>query len=308
MAFWRDRLLRGRYSVWIPWHGQGFGHEEPEPAQSVVGRQEPDHRPAIDGIIHPARCEAYRGLAGSGTDVARILQPIRGAGAWHRIPCPLLVAWPESTQGMRQIDPDAPDGPSTWPHLAAFHRRIAAILAQPVPIDEDGALTPPILPLTPDAKAAWVEYHNAIECELSRGGEFYDVRDVASKSADNAARVAALFQMFEGGAGAIGHAAFESASLISAWHLQEARRFFGELALPVELLDAARLDGWLIEHCRRDRTNVVSKRDAQRGLIRDKSRLDAALRELEELDRVKVVREGQRKTIKMNPALVRVAP
>ena len=228
----------------------------------------------------------------------------RGTGFLARF----LVAWPESTQGMRQIDPDAPDGPSTWPHLAAFHRRIAAILAQPVPIDEDGALTPPILPLTPDAKAAWVEYHNAIECELSRGGEFYDVRDVASKSADNAARVAALFQMFEGGAGAIGHAAFESASLISAWHLQEARRFFGELALPVELLDAARLDGWLIEHCRRDRTNVVSKRDAQRGLIRDKSRLDAALRELEELDRVKVVREGQRKTIKMNPALVRVAP
>jgi putative DNA primase/helicase len=229
----------------------------------------------------------------------------RGTGFLARF----LVAWPESTQGMRQIDPDAPDGPATWPHLAAFHRRIAEILDQPVPIDEDGALTPPMLPLTPEAKAAWVEYHNAIESELSSGGELYDVRDVASKSADNAARLAALFQMFEGAGGAIGLAAFESASLIAAWHLHESRRFFGELALPAELADAARLDGWLIEHCRRERTHLVSTREAQRlGPIRDKEKLTAALRELEELDRVKVEQEGRRKTIKVNPALLGVVP
>ena len=128
----------------------------------------------------------------------------RGTGFLARF----LVAWPESTQGMRQIDPDAPDAPANWPHLAAFHRRIAAILDQPAPIDEDGALTPPMLPLTPEAKAAWVEYHDAIESELSSGGELYDVRDVASKSADNAARLAALFQMFEGAGGAIGAGCF----------------------------------------------------------------------------------------------------
>ena len=97
------------------------------------------------------------------------------------------------------------EAPANWPHLAAFHRRIAAILDQPAPIDEDGALTPPMLTLTPEAKAAWVEYHDAIESELASGGELYDVRDVASKSADNAARLAALFQIFEHGmGGAIG--------------------------------------------------------------------------------------------------------
>jgi hypothetical protein len=197
----------------------------------------------------------------------------RGTGFLARF----FVAWPESTQGMRQIDPDAPDGPATWPHLAEFHRRIAAILDQPVPIDDDGALTPPMLPLTPEAKAAWVEFHNAIESELSSGGELYDVRDVASKSADNAARLAALFQMFEGAGGAIGISAFESASLIAAWHLHESRRFFGELALPAELADAARLDRWLIEYCQREKTHLVPTREAQRlGPIRDKENLAAA--------------------------------
>jgi putative DNA primase/helicase len=221
----------------------------------------------------------------------------RGTGFLARF----LVAWPESTQGQRPFT----DPPTNWPHLAAFHRRIAAILDQPAPIGEDGVLTPPMLPLTPEAKAAWVEYHNAIEGELSSGGELYDVRDVASKSADNAARLAALFQMFEGAGGAIGADAFEGASRITAWHLHEARRFFGELALPAELADAARLDSWLIEYCQRERTHLVPTREAQRlGPIRDKEKLTTALRELEELDRVKVAQEGRRKTIKVNPALV----
>ena len=225
----------------------------------------------------------------------------RGTGFLARF----LVAWPESTQGQRPFT----DPPANWPHLAAFHRRIAAILDQPAPIDEDGALTPPMLPLTPEAKAAWVEYHNAIEGELSSGGELYDVRDVASKSADNAARLAALFQMFEGAGGAIGADAFEGASRITAWHLHEARRFFGELALPAEMADAARLDSWLIEHCRKGRTHFVGKNHVrQHGPLRDGGRLDAAIRELAELDRLRLEKDGKRLTIHLNPALVGVAP
>lgn len=223
----------------------------------------------------------------------------RGTGFLARF----LVAWPESTQGFRPFT----EAPENWPHLAIFNKRIAAILEQPAPIDEDGALTPPMLSLTPDAKAAWIEYHDAIESELASDGELHDVRDVASKSADNAVRLAALFQVFQGG-GAIGLDCFESASRIAAWHLNEARRFFGELALPQELADAARLDSWLIEYCKRERTHLVPTREAQRlGPIRDKERLTTALRELEEHDRVRMTQEGRRKTIKVNPALVGVA-
>lgn len=222
----------------------------------------------------------------------------RGTGFLARF----LVSWPESTQGFRPFT----EPPANWPHLAAFHRRITEILEQPVPIGEDGALTPAMLTLTPDAKAAWVEYHDLVERELAGGGELYDVRDVASKSADNAARLAALFQIFQHGAGgAVGADCFESASQIAAWHLGEARRFFGELALPTELADAARLDAWLIEHCRRERTHMVSTRDTQQfGPVRDKEKMAAALRELEELDRVRVTQEGRRRIVKLNPALI----
>jgi len=215
------------------------------------------------------------------------------------------VAWPASTQGHRPFT----EAPANWPHLAAFHRRIAAILNQPAPIDEDGSLTPALLSLTPDAKAAWVKYHDVIESELTSGGELYDVRDVASKSADNAARLAALFQQFEHGmGGAIGLDSFERASRITAWHLSESRRFFCELALPVEMADVARLDSWLIEHCQHGRTHIVSKNVVrQSGPLRDGVRLDAAIRELSELDRVRLEKDGKKMTIRINPALVDIA-
>ena len=225
----------------------------------------------------------------------------RGAGFLARF----LLAWPESTQGHRPFT----EPPESWPALAKFNQRIARILEQDVPIDEDGALSPPVLPLAADTKAAWVTFHDAIESELRSGRELYDVRDVASKTADNAARIAALFQIFEHGGGAVGLTAFEGASRIAAWHLHEARQFYGELALPEEQADAARLDSWLLDYCRREKTNIVPRRDVQRtvtpGHLRQKAALDVALAELEEAGRVQRVQDGRRKEIHLNPALLK---
>jgi putative DNA primase/helicase len=222
----------------------------------------------------------------------------RGTGFLARF----LVAWPESTQGFRPFT----EAPANWPHLAEFNRRIAAILNQPAPIDDSGALTPAMMTLAPEAKRAWVAFHDAIESELASGGELYDVRDVASKSADNAARLSALFQVFEHGTGgAVGLDCFEGAGRIAAWHLHESRRFFGELALPAELADASRLDSWLIGHCRHGRTLSVGKNYVrQHGPLRDGKRLDAAIRELSDFERLKLDRVGKHLTITLNPALV----
>lgn len=141
---------------------------------------------------------------------------------------------------------------------------------------------------------------------MKAGGELYDVRDVASKTADNAARLAALFHGFtENIGGAVDADSFESASRIAAWHLSEARRFFGELALPVELANAARLDTWLIDYAKRGRTHLISKRHVlQYGPLRNDAALILALKELDELDRARLIQDGKRKTIKINPALL----
>lgn len=223
----------------------------------------------------------------------------RGTGFLARF----LVSWPASTQGTRHFT----EAPANWPALATFNDRLAAILNRPVPIDDGGALQPAMLQLSPEAKDAWVAFHDAIERELSTGGELHDVRDVASKTADNATRLAALFHTFTGSIGPISLEAMDSGARLALWHLTEARRFLGELAMPTELANPARLESWLVAYCQREGTDTVPTREVQRhgpAGLRDKAVIDAAVKELTELGRARPVQDGKKKGIQLNPALL----
>ena len=223
----------------------------------------------------------------------------RGTGFLARF----LVSWPQSTQGTRHFT----EAPANWPALANFNARLTLILNRPAPIDDDGGLSPAMLTLAPDAKAAWVEFHNAIESELSSGRELYDVRDVASKTADNAARLAALFHTFTGSIGPIDIEAMESAARVTLWHLTEAKRFLGELAMPAELVNPAHLETWMLDYCKRERTDKVPTREVQQfgpGGLRDKATYMEAVKELAELGRARLVQDGRKRAIQINPALL----
>jgi len=227
----------------------------------------------------------------------------RGTGFLARF----LFSWPESTQGSRLFT----EPPDAWPSLMAFHRRLTDLLNTLAPIDEEGALSPTLLSLAPDTKAAWVTFHDAIENELRTGGELHDVRDVASKTADNAARLAALFQVFcsrnSSSSSPVTAEHMESASRIAAWHLNESRRFFGELALPPELADPARLEAWVLNYCQQEAVNKVPTRTVQQygpSGLREKATIEAAMRELNDLGRARLVLEGRSKIIQVNPALL----
>jgi putative DNA primase/helicase len=218
----------------------------------------------------------------------------RGTGFMARF----LVSWPRSTQGMRPFT----EAPKNWPALVAFNQRLAAILNQEMVFNEN-ILSPTLMTLSEEAKQSWVKYHDTIESELNSDGQFFDVCDVASKSADNAARLATLFQVFEHGMSPVSLDCFDSASKIALRHLNESRRFFGELALPTELADAVRLDEWLLEYCKSDGVNNVRKNHVrQYGPLRQITKLNDAITELVNLDRIQLLDEGKRKSIKVNPA------
>ena len=210
-----------------------------------------------------------------------------------------LITWPESTQGFRPYREPGTDMPA----LAYYNKRIADILSKPPEIDVNGKLTLQAMGFTPEAKAVWVGYYNAVESELRPSGELSEVRDVASKSAENMARIACLLHVFEHGlGGAIDVEATEAAAQLAEWYLSESRRFFCELAVPEGQIDAIRLDEWLLQ-CGEGTT---STREAQRmGPLRDKTRLDAALEELKELGRVRITTHGKRRLIEINPALLK---
>ena len=98
-----------------------------------------------------------------------------------------------------------------------------------------------------------------------------------------------------------------TASRIVAWHLYEARRFFCELVLPPTVSNAAKLDAWLLAHCRGTGLKRVTTREVQRCgpyALRDKQALAEAMAELADADRARLVKDGKRREIEVNPALV----
>jgi len=222
----------------------------------------------------------------------------RGTGFLARF----LMCWSASTQGNRPFT----EAPELWPALAGFNGRIETLLSAPAPMAVDGTLTPTVLHLAPDAKAAWVRFHDEVEGRLRAGGDLVEVRDVASKIADNAARIAALFHVLEHGTGGqIGAAHMAAACRVAAWHLNEARRFFGEIALPEPMADAVRVERFVVGQCQRNGGNTVPRREVQNaGPVRDGRRLDAALLELADAHRMRATEDGKRKLLVINPALL----
>jgi putative DNA primase/helicase len=224
----------------------------------------------------------------------------RGTGFLARF----LVAWPESTQGTRRyVEP-----PANWPALSAFNSRLGELLAVSVAIDDDGGLTPKLVVFSPRAKTAWVNFHDAIEDELRIGGELADCKDFASKAADNAARLAALFHVFEQGQeGAISADTFENASRIVAWHLSEARRFFGQVTSTPALANAELLDGFLIQYAWQQKTGSVPRRTIEQygpNRLRSRETIEVAVAELAALGRAKMGGEGRKQWVDINPALL----
>ena len=123
--------------------------------------------------------------------------------------------------------------------------------------------------MTIEARADWVRFHDDVESELRPGGDMADVRDVASKAADNVARLSALLHVFVHGVHRmIGPESVKSAATIVSWHLYQARAFLDDVAAPREMSVARRLDAWLIDRCK-----ILGVREIERRTSRTRGRI-----------------------------------
>jgi putative DNA primase/helicase len=81
----------------------------------------------------------------------------------------------------------------------------------------NGVLEPVEIGLSDSAKQDWVEYHDAVELQLKASGDYFEIKDVAAKSADNVARLAGLFEKFNPNGGtSISQDSLQSAAQICA--------------------------------------------------------------------------------------------
>ncbi len=283
-----DSAMRNMAVLNVLWDG-GTHTVDRRTSESFMVR---NARLSMSLSIQPAAILAFLRKAG---DIAR------GSGFLARF----LIAWPESTQG----DRDYIEPPKTWPTLAAYNTRIRAILDMPPPFDDTGnGLMPTLLELSPEAKKAWVVFYNTIEHELKPEGELAMVRDVASKTADNAARIAGLFHLLQyGTTGQVNEADMQAACNVAMWHLSESRRFLIGVSQSPELSLAVMLDEWLIKRAKAQKVDNFSTSHLLThapNKLRKKSTLYPALDALVDSDRVKLFDDGKVRTVVINPKLL----
>jgi hypothetical protein len=198
----------------------------------------------------------------------------RGTGFLSRF----LISRPESTMGTREYALPPDDDTA----LMAFHNRIAELLKIPLGFDDNGRLQPTVITLSQAAKNVWIEYFNEVEKQLSPFGEFVDIKDFASKNAENAVRLAGCFHVFENGpTGQISLDTMTQGISIAAWFLNEIRRLMLNLSMPQDVMDAELLRSWLKN---KNKMEFLPREILQLGpqCLRNKTRRDKATKILKE--------------------------
>jgi len=198
----------------------------------------------------------------------------RGSGLWARF----LVCCPRSTQGTRFIKNET----ISWEHRDKFHERMSEILKLNSVLLETQYLEREIIGFSPEASEMWLGIYNSIESRIKDRGRFDQMGDHASKLADNISRVAALLHYFEGFEGDISCSTLKFSLEICLWCSDE----FYYLFLPTsqEDQDAIELKEWLSDIWSEGDRWVSKNYIRQYGpnKIRDKIRLNKALKKLEE--------------------------
>jgi len=191
-----------------------------------------------------------------------------------------LFTYPETTKGTRMYK----EAPEHWPELHKYYDLIRRTLEKNPEADENQPRC--MLRLDGEAKKVWIEFYNTIEHDLGPNRKLAEIDDLASKIADNAARVAALFQIAIDGPEdikMIGVQAIRGAIAVVKWHLNEALRFFGQVSKPQHVQDAESILRW----AQKRKETRITRRDLSRkvtpvDLRKDRNRLDEGLRDLEE--------------------------
>jgi len=158
-----------------------------------------------------------------------------------------LIAEPKSSIGFR---PYAEANPQSDSDLLAFKAKLISVLAADLPL-QDGTrnqLVPARLCLTKEAKALLQGYYNATEQAQRPEGDLAMVQSYASKSAEQAARLAGVLALWADlNATEISASCIANGIELAQYYLGEARRLAGMSVISADIDQAEKLRLWLIE-------------------------------------------------------------
>jgi putative DNA primase/helicase len=189
------------------------------------------------------------------------------------------------------------------PAIAEFNHLISQFLAKPASF-EDEILQTKVLPLSPEAKDAWIAFHDQVEKELGEGGQFYMIRGWGAKAAEQVARVAANFQI----AVCKDPVVVDLDSILRAiqvvsYYLNESLR----LSTTSKSKDTARVLNWLIKRAKKLKVIYLVRFEIQQYIhndLRDSQKIEDALFELEKVGFIQCFFVDGKDYVFLNPHLM----
>jgi hypothetical protein len=222
----------------------------------------------------------------------------KGIGFMGRI----LMCEPQSTQGSRMYEPPAEGTPA----LSAFNARVRQLLSVERRFDQHGQLSTFPMPFNALAQRAWEEFYNMVEEQLGQSGRYMPIQEMASKAAENAARIACCLHVFaaQGDQTTVGPESMLAATDLMKWYLEEALRVLDQTILSKAVLDAEALEEWLAERIlKRLQPTVQLIEICQKGPpgTRLAKERDAALEVLDSHNRVLFLKSAKRSCVTLSP-------
>ena len=187
---------------------------------------------------------------------------------------------------------------ANWHGVTKFHQRLRELLHDSEQRFYEDHSEKRLLEFSPDARATWIQYANYVEVQMRPSGYYNGIQDIAARSAEQVARMAALLHYFCDVGGDINPHTVEQAIYYCDLYLMDALDLYCPPAIPEEIADAMELDRWLrdrfcnfgiFQHRKNDILRLVP------GEMRSVVRFDRALDILCLAGRVKVYqRPGNR--------------
>lgn len=184
-----------------------------------------------------------------------------------------LISYPESNMGERFYK----EPPKSSMALNKFNNQIQKCLNQSLYLDRSGCKHIETIQLSKAAKRIWVKFFNGTELGLKHQPHLVLIKDFASKAAENVARLAGLFQLFDGKEQDINSESLEQAIEIINWHLNETNKIMNSTNYNTQNNSATKLLHWLLH---KGHSSITTRGLRQYGPIREKDKLNIALDQL----------------------------
>lgn len=164
-----------------------------------------------------------------------------------------------------------------------FAARIRSLLSRDLPLADNkgNELAPPVLPMSPEAHELLTDFAREVEKAQAPGGPFEASRAFASKTAEHAARIAAVLAIYaDPDEAQVSDETMVGAIEIATFYANEAARLADASIVPPEVADAERMRKWLLETWKEPCISAAVA--AQRGPFKVTARTRKALQCLHE--------------------------